>query len=66
MKELARERWTRSTRCESGACVEVTRLDDDAIAMRDSKIEGGSVLLFTATTWRNFLEGLRAGEFDQG
>lgn len=56
--------WTRSTHCESGACVEVAPLPDGGMAVRDSKRPDGPVLRFTAAEWAAFVAGARAGEFD--
>lgn len=45
------------------ACVEVT-VQEDGIAVRDSKDPGGPALRFTAPEWLAFLAGVRANEFD--
>ncbi len=55
--------WRRSTRCCSGACVEV-RPAGSAIEMRDSKDPDGATLVFTRAEWIAFVEGVQAGEFD--
>lgn len=55
--------WRRSSRCLSSGCVEV-RLLDGRIAVRDSKVEAGPVLTYTAEEWLAFIEGVKAGEFD--
>jgi hypothetical protein len=34
------------------------------IAVRDSKDRGGPVLAFSAGAWKNFVGGVRAGEFE--
>ena len=54
--------WHRSRHCESGNCVEVAQIDNDLIAIRDSKDPDGPALVFTAEEWRAFIEGVRAGE----
>lgn len=49
-------------------CVEVSHTDDGRIAVRDSKMNGRSnqaFLIFTRSEWAAFLDGVRAGEFDQ-
>lgn len=56
--------WKRSSYCSSGGCVEVKKLDDGGVAVRDAKIANGPVLAFDALEWRSFLAGARAGEFD--
>jgi hypothetical protein len=55
--------WRRSSRCESGSCVEVA-LAGDGVAIRDSKHPGGANLLFTRGEWEAFVEGVRAGDFE--
>jgi hypothetical protein len=37
----------------------------DAVAVRDSKNKTGPVLVFTPAEWSAFVEGAKAGEFDQ-
>ena len=37
---------------------------DDAVLVRDSKVDGGPVLTYTREEWATFLEGAKAGEFD--
>lgn len=55
--------WRRSSRCESGLCVEVARVGGGA-AVRDAKDPAGPVLSFDAVSWKALLDGIRAGEFD--
>jgi Domain of unknown function (DUF397) len=55
--------WRRSSRCETGACVEMARIGG-TIAIRDSKDVAGPVLIFSAEEWAAFLAGARNGEFD--
>jgi hypothetical protein len=62
--DLAPAVWRKSTFSNNtGACVEVADLDHGR-AVRDSKHPTGPVLSFTATEWRAFTAGVRAGEFD--
>ena len=60
--------WRRSSRCEmNGSCVEVARLADDVIGVRDGKIGAASpVLAFGGEQWRAFVSGVAAGHFDIG
>ena len=58
-----RAEWRRSRRCDSGACVEVATLDD-AVALRDSKIVDGPILVFSHDSWETFLSGVREGDFE--
>lgn len=56
--------WRRSSLCANGGCVEVKRLPDGGVAIRDSKDERSPVLEFDEEEWRAFLGGIRLGEFD--
>jgi hypothetical protein len=48
----------------SSGCVEVSRRDDGAARVRDTKQRGqGPVLEFTPTEWEAFLGGVQKGEF---
>jgi hypothetical protein len=38
---------------------------DDAVALRDSKIVDGPILVFSPEGWETFLSGVRAGDFDR-
>jgi hypothetical protein len=62
MEHRVRGKWITSTRCDSGACVQV-KLLDDTVSMRDSKCADGPVLRFSAGSWTDFLAGVRAGDF---
>lgn len=55
--------WRKSTLSMSNGCVEVA-IQDDGVALRDSKDGSGPVLLFTRHEWEAFVGGIRAGEFD--
>ena len=55
--------WRRSSRCETGGCVEVAHTDG-TIAIRDSKDVDGPVLTFSHGEWAAFVAGVRNGEFD--
>jgi Domain of unknown function (DUF397) len=48
----------------NGNCVEVARLGDGQIGVRDSKDPDGPVLRFAASEWAAFSGGVRDGEFD--
>ena len=48
----------------NGGCVQVAPAPD-RVLMRDSKNPGGPVLLFSEREWTAFVDGVRAGEFDQ-
>jgi len=55
--------WRRSTRCESGHCVEVARQGRD-VAMRNSTVPDLHLRLSEAA-WDAFIADLRAGQFDR-
>lgn len=61
--------WTKSSRCDWGQCVEVGRgrsTQCSEIYVRDSKQHGeGPILTFGASSWRSFLAGISAGDFDR-
>lgn len=59
------EAWRKSTYSTgAGECVEVARLADGNIAVRDSKQDDGPVLVFTPAEWEAFTAGVRDGQFD--
>lgn len=47
-----------------GSCVEVAALPDGRISVRDSKDRGKPPHFFTLGEWRDFVAGVKAGEFD--
>lgn len=55
--------WQRSSKCDSGTCVEVAF--DGEVLVRDGKDPDGPVLRFTGDEWSAFTAGVQAGEFDQ-
>lgn len=64
--DLTSARWHKSSRSNGGGngeCVEVAGLRDQVV-MRDSKDPAGSMLAVTRAEWREFLRGIRTGEFD--
>ena len=58
--------WKKASKSgtNGGQCVEVARLDDGRIGVRDSKNPGGAVLRFTRAEWEAFLDGVAQREFD--
>ena len=57
--------WTKASgSSNNGGCVEVAAIDD-MIAVRDSKYPDGPPLYFTRREISYFLDGVKAGEFDQ-
>ena len=59
----ARLIWRRSTKCNSGLCVEVA-LAEQAALVRDGKHPQGAHLTFGAQSWGAFLSAVKAGEYD--
>jgi Domain of unknown function (DUF397) len=61
----ADSRWVKSSLSyANGDCVEVARLPDGGIGIRDSKDTAGPVLRFTSSEWTAFIGGVHNGEFD--
>lgn len=57
--------WRISRYCNgSSSCVEFAEMADGNVALRDSKVEDGPVLVFTPEEWDAFTAGVRDGEFD--
>lgn len=55
--------WRKSSRSESGACVEV-RMNPGEVQVRHSGDREGLVLTFSHREWQAFLEGAALGEFN--
>jgi predicted secreted Zn-dependent protease len=55
--------WRKSRTCESGACVQVARRGDH-ILVGNTNNPDGQVSEFTTDEWRNFLAGVKMGDFD--
>ncbi|MBG0569244.1 DUF397 domain-containing protein [Actinoplanes aureus] len=55
--------WRTSSHCSNGACVEVAVVGD-SVAVRDSKNPQRPGLMFTRVEWRDFVDGVKGGEFD--
>jgi hypothetical protein len=61
---ISHDSFRKSSFSGASGCVEVCRLPDGRIAMRDSKDLGFPPNDFSPTAWKAFLTGIRAGEFD--
>jgi len=57
------EGWRKSSRSDTGNCVEV-HIGPDRVRVRHSRNERGLVLAFTHQEWRAFLAGVHGGEFE--
>jgi hypothetical protein len=63
--ELPEVAWHKSRRSNpSGNCVELARLPDRQIAVRNSRHPDGPVLIYTPTEIAALLGGVRDGDFD--
>lgn len=56
--------WHTALSCESGACVQVAAADRDAILIGSTRQPGGPLLEYTAAEWNAFVNGVKAGDFD--
>jgi hypothetical protein len=61
---ISYDEFRKSSFSGSSGCVEVSRLPDGGIALRDSKDPELPPHHFTPAEWTAFLAGVRAGEFD--
>lgn len=55
--------WFRSTYCADSSCVEVAKIDDGFVGLRDAKRPEQPYLRFSRTEWTAFVEGIKAGDF---
>jgi hypothetical protein len=64
--EIALASWYKSSASSyNGNCVEISRLRDGRVAVRDTKDRAsGPALIFTRPEWNAFLTGAKNGEFD--
>jgi hypothetical protein len=57
--------WLKSQRSNSqGQCVELARLDDRTVAVRNSRDPDGAALIFDVDGVREMIDGLRSGRLD--
>ncbi|GLW58657.1 hypothetical protein Kpho01_66680 [Kitasatospora phosalacinea] len=60
-----RGHWQKAQRSNgNGACVEMRRLDNGEVAVRNSRFPGGPALVFTPAEMDAMMDGVRNGEFD--
>lgn len=63
---VAVSEWRKASASGSNGCVEVKVVPGVAVFMRNSRDLEGSVLKFTPAEWDAFVNGVQAGEFQQG
>lgn len=57
--------WTKSQRSNpSGNCVEMARLPEGVVAMRNSRYPDGPALVYTVAEMDAFIRGIKDGDFD--
>lgn len=52
-----------ASRCESGACIKVAR-QGEYVLIGNTNSPKGPFSEFTTEEWRNFLAGVKSGDFD--
>ncbi|MER0449710.1 DUF397 domain-containing protein [Streptomyces sp. Edi4] len=58
--------WMKATASDAyNDCVEIARLPEGEVALRNSRFPAGPALIFTSSELAAFLDGARKGEFDQ-
>ncbi|PWV58191.1 DUF397 domain-containing protein [Nocardiopsis sp. L17-MgMaSL7] len=63
--ELTEASWQKAKRSNSqGACVEMARLSDGSIAMRNSRFPTGPALVYTQEEIDCLILGAKDGDFD--
>lgn len=63
MNKIVVSTWRKSTRCETSACVEVAT-GGSLVGLRNSTLPEVH-LSIDASAWRQFIDGVRTGEFDR-
>ncbi|SFY51992.1 DUF397 domain-containing protein [Streptomyces sp. F-1] len=56
--------WQKGSTSVEGNCVEVARLPDGNIAMRNSRFPTGPALVYTPAEMTAFISGAKSAEFD--
>jgi hypothetical protein len=56
--------WRISSRCEGGQCIKVARVGE-SVMIASTNDPDGYVGEFTADEWRQFLAGVKLGDFDE-
>jgi predicted secreted Zn-dependent protease len=55
--------WRTALSCESGACVQVAA-DQGSILIGSTRQPSGPMLEYTPAEWREFVAGIKRGDFD--
>lgn len=55
--------WHISRTCESGACIMIAR-QGDSVLFGNSSQPYGPTYAYTTTEWKEFLAGVKLGDFD--
>jgi hypothetical protein len=55
--------WRVSRTCDGGACVRVAR-DGDSVVFGNTTQPNGPVYTYTRAEWKEFLAGVKLGDFD--
>ena len=59
-------RWRKSSASNpSGCCVELAKVPDGSIAVRNSRFPTGPALIYTPAEIAAFVAGVKQGEFDE-
>jgi Domain of unknown function (DUF397) len=57
--------WKKSSRCGANAqCVEIGRLGDGVVGVRDGKVPASPVLAVSAPEWNGLITAIKRGEYD--
>ncbi|MEV7845010.1 MULTISPECIES: DUF397 domain-containing protein [Streptomyces] len=58
--------WVKATASDGigGNCVEIARLEEGHVALRNSRDTSGPALVYNSAEWKAFLAGAKSGEFD--
>ncbi|WP_413100258.1 DUF397 domain-containing protein [Streptomyces sp. Inha503] len=63
--EIAGARWTKASASDAlNDCVELARVNETEVAVRNSRFPDGPALVFTRSEFSAFLDGASKGEFN--